>query len=430
MVAKWLVDYNIRKGLINNKLLITFPQNISACLRKTICSLGKANFGMPLGFIFDLVLCIILMSWQWWQVLWEWRFWAPSWVFPRHLHCSESLQGHKWQHCHGSQNSLLNVSSLWSPSPHPVEAWPPWCQAQDELDFTCHMCKNPPCTHSSASTCFSPMFSESTDIQKCFLKQLFDQPHQPALPFSSKTASFYSLLKIAISLKPEDTVIHVVVKRKKGYFFCFGLWEESRCAIPVPAGLVLAPPWPSWPHRRPQWFWHSLLCHLAAIWDAGAAFQCPSWLWREGFAVTATTENKPVRWQVADLCLGFCRARPRTKVFLIVYPGQRGNAATLSPFRFLMKVLTPLQVQFKDRRKSQVELTSEFSWIPASALPCSAGVLFCCLTPQCDSDLLWGSGLQQPLSQERAQAHFFLLWSPSYLIPSEEAALKKVLVLM
>lgn len=82
---------------------------------------------------------------------------------------------------------------------------------------------------------------------------------------------------------------------------------------------------------------------------------------------------------------GFCRARPRTKVFLTVYPGQRGNAAALSPFRFLMKVLTPLQVQFKDRKKSQVELMSDFSWIPASALPCSARVLFCCLTPQCDS---------------------------------------------
>lgn len=50
-------------------LLITFPQNISACLRKIICSSGKVNFGMPLGFIFDLVLFIILMSWQWWQVL-------------------------------------------------------------------------------------------------------------------------------------------------------------------------------------------------------------------------------------------------------------------------------------------------------------------------------------------------------------------------
>lgn len=157
------------------------------------------------------------------------------------------------------------------PLPSPAEAWPPWCQAQDELDFICLVCKNPPCTHSSASTCFLPMFSESVDIQKCLLKQLFDQPHQLALPFSSKTASFYSLLKIAISLKPEDTVIHVVVKRKKGYFFCFGLWEESYCAIPVPAGLLLAPPWPSWPHHQPQWFWHSLLCHLAAIWDAGVS---------------------------------------------------------------------------------------------------------------------------------------------------------------
>lgn len=113
---------------------------------------------------------------------------------------------------------------------------------QDELDFMCHVYKKPPRNHRSATTYFFPMFSEYVDIQKYFLKQLFDQPHQLALPFSNKTASFYSLLKIAISLKPEDTVIHVVVERKKGYFFCFKLWEASCCAIPVPAGLMLVPP--------------------------------------------------------------------------------------------------------------------------------------------------------------------------------------------
>lgn len=135
---------------------------------------------------------------------------------------------------------------------------------QTELDLCVkapmHLC-------SSATTCFLPVFSENLDIQKYFIKQLFDQPHQLAVPFSNKTASFYSLLKIAISLKPEDMVIHVVVKRKRGYFFCFSLWEESCCAVPVPAGLMLAPPWSSWPHHQPQWLWHSLLCHrsLAAI---------------------------------------------------------------------------------------------------------------------------------------------------------------------
>lgn len=111
----------------------------------------------------------------------------------------------------------------------------------------CCVCKKPPCTRSSATTCFLAVFSEYIDIQECLLKQLFDQPHQLALPFSNKTASFYSLLKIAISLMPEDTVIHVVGKRKKGYFFCFRLWEESCCAIPVPAGLMLAPTWPESP---------------------------------------------------------------------------------------------------------------------------------------------------------------------------------------
>lgn len=57
MVAKLLVVYNIRKGVINNKyILITFPpKNISACLGKRVCSSGEDNFGMPLGFIFDLV---------------------------------------------------------------------------------------------------------------------------------------------------------------------------------------------------------------------------------------------------------------------------------------------------------------------------------------------------------------------------------------
>lgn len=70
MSAKLLVDYNIRNSVINNKLLITFtPKSISACLGKRVCSSHEANFGMPLGFIFDLVLFIILMSWQWWQVL-------------------------------------------------------------------------------------------------------------------------------------------------------------------------------------------------------------------------------------------------------------------------------------------------------------------------------------------------------------------------
>lgn len=75
-------------------------------------------------------------------------------------------------------------------------------------------------------------------------------------------------------------------------------------------------------------------------------------------AVTATTENKPMRWQGADLCLWVCAELAQgQRYFLQFIAGQRGNALTLPPFRFLMKLLTPLQVQFKDRKKSQAELT-------------------------------------------------------------------------
>lgn len=84
-------------------------------------------------------------------------------------------------------------------------------------------------------------------IQKYFPNQLFHQPRQLPAPLSNKTASFYSLLKIVVSLKPEDTVTHVIAKRKKGYFFCFRLWEESHRAASAPAGLVLALAWVSQP---------------------------------------------------------------------------------------------------------------------------------------------------------------------------------------
>ena len=139
-------------------------------------------------------------------------------------------------------------------------------------------------------------------IQKYFLNQLFDQPHQLAAPFSNKTASFYSLLKIAVSLKPEDAVTHVMAKRKKSYFFCFRLWEESCCAVPAPAGLMLAPAWASRSHRQPS---GSGIPSFAAAARQLFEMQVPcssacSLLALEGrCAATATTKNKPVGWQVA-----------------------------------------------------------------------------------------------------------------------------------
>lgn len=94
---------------------------------------------------------------------------------------------------------------------------------------------------------------------------------------------------------------HVTAKRKKGYFFCFRLWEESCHAAAALAGLVLAPAWASQP-----------CCQLSGSGIpsfAAAARQlfemqmpCPSahsLLALEGrCVVTATTKNKPVRRQV------------------------------------------------------------------------------------------------------------------------------------
>lgn len=68
------------------------------------------------------------------------------------------------------------------------------------------MCEKPLYTRISATTCFSPVLSAFVGIPRYFLNQLFHQPRQLAAPFSNKTASFYSFLKPAVSLKPEDAV--------------------------------------------------------------------------------------------------------------------------------------------------------------------------------------------------------------------------------
>lgn len=113
MVAKLLVDYDIRNSEINKKYIpIPFrppPKKNHGCLGKRVCSSEEANLGMPLGFICDPVLFIILISLRWWQVLLERRLCR---FLPIHLHCSGSSQGHEWQHCHGSENSLLRCKML------------------------------------------------------------------------------------------------------------------------------------------------------------------------------------------------------------------------------------------------------------------------------------------------------------------------------
>lgn len=61
-------------------------------------------------------------------------------------------------------------------------------------------------TRISPTTCFSPVLSAFVGISKVLPKPAVHQPRQLAAPFSNKTASFYSFLKTAISLKPEDAV--------------------------------------------------------------------------------------------------------------------------------------------------------------------------------------------------------------------------------
>lgn len=154
---------------------------------------------MPLGFIFDLV-CLLS-----WCLDSGGRYCESGGSEPLHecfLDACTALGV-----CRDTSSSVAMAHKIppWMFLPydfrphHPIESWLPWWQVQDELDFMCHVCKKPPCTRSSATTRFLAVFSEYVDIQKCLLKQLFDQPHQLALPFSNKTASFYSLLKIAIS---------------------------------------------------------------------------------------------------------------------------------------------------------------------------------------------------------------------------------------
>jgi len=121
------------------------------------------------------------------------------------------------------------------------------CSFQDGLAFMQQVCEKPPYARVGGTTCFSPVLAafwvlRSTSQPSCAI----------AAPFASKTASFCSLLKIAVSLQPEDAVTHVIAKRKKGYFFCFRLWEKSCRATSAPARVMLAPAWASRPRRRPS----------------------------------------------------------------------------------------------------------------------------------------------------------------------------------
>lgn len=148
-----------------------------------------------------------------------------------------------------------------------------------------HVREKPPYTCISATTCFSPVLSASMDIQKDFPNQLCDPPHQLAAPFSNKTASFYILLKIVVSLKPEDAVTHVISKRKKGYFFnlSFGRkaavlpqhWPGSSLLLLGLHGCVAS---------------RAALTSLPLLQQPGNYLRCrchvpvpaASWLWREG----------------------------------------------------------------------------------------------------------------------------------------------------
>lgn len=107
----------------------------------------------------------------------------------------------------------------------------------------------------------------------------------------------------------------MTAKRKKRYFFCFRLWEESRCAAPAPARLMLAPAWASQLHRQPRG------CGIPSF--AAAARQlfemqvpCPGARGllapEERCTVTATAKNKPARWQVAAFGSGgFGQSSPK-----------------------------------------------------------------------------------------------------------------------
>lgn len=94
---------------------------------------------------------------------------------------------------------------------------------------------------------------------------------------------------------------HVIAKRKKGYFFCFRLWEESRRAASAPARFMLALAWvsrlrcqtggpgiPSFAAAARQLLGMQVPC-LRARGLLALEGKCP---------ITATTKNKPVRWKV------------------------------------------------------------------------------------------------------------------------------------
>lgn len=161
--------------------------------------------------------------------------------------------------CSGSMTSLMlslgqinfHVPHVWEAPPHPH---------QSSLRLACTFCI------------------------RGYSKALPKPAVWSALPasgsISNKTASFYSLLKIAISLKPEDTVTHFIVKRKNGYFFCFRLWEKShvlsqclRTHACSHLGFTAVPP--------AEQLWHPFLCRSYLGCRCHDPVPVASWLWRK-----------------------------------------------------------------------------------------------------------------------------------------------------